>query len=275
MSEPTRGASRSAALVAACRMLAAELPEPDRLIDDPYARLVVDEAAIAAARADEPLQHVIRLRTRYIDDAVTAFVTAGREQRPQVLLLGAGLDARAFRMDIDAVFFEVDFPTTLLRKAELLAGATPRSPRITVPVDLAERDFAEPLIDAGFDVVRPTIVVWEGVINYLDAATAESVLGQVGRILSPGGQLVADYVEMAWFRGADYERSTKTVADALRDGGEPLRGGLRDVRGALDRAGFDVIDDEAVELLPPRYGLAVLPRHYPSRLFIAERRAVR
>ena len=51
-------------------MLAAELPEPERLIDDPFARLVVDDRAVAAARADENLQNTLRLRTRYIDDAV-------------------------------------------------------------------------------------------------------------------------------------------------------------------------------------------------------------
>ena len=53
-STPTasRGPSRSAKLVAACRMLAAELPEHERLIDDPFAHLVVDDRAVAAARAD-------------------------------------------------------------------------------------------------------------------------------------------------------------------------------------------------------------------------------
>lgn len=270
--ETTRGPSRSAALVAACRMLAAELPEHERLIDDPFAHLVVDERAIAAARADVPLQHVIRLRTRYIDDAVRAFTAARADRRPQVLLLGAGLDARAFRMDVAADFFEVDFPATLEMKARVLAGALPRSPRILVPVDLSAMSFVEPLIGAGFDPARPTVVVWEGVINYLSAATAESVVDQVAEILVPGGQIVADYVEMEWFKGTQLERGTATIAKNLQDGGEPLRGGLTDARATLNRAGFEIVDDEAIELLPPRYGLAVGERHYPARIFTAVRR---
>ena len=150
-------------------MLAAELPEHERLIDDPFARLVVDDRAIAAARADENLQNTLRLRTRYIDDAVITFATRHATQDPQVLLLGAGFDARAYRLDVPAAYFEVDFPATLDDKAELLAAHTPVRPRTAVPVDLAERGFVEPLVDAGFRTDRPTIVVWEGVSMYLDA----------------------------------------------------------------------------------------------------------
>jgi methyltransferase (TIGR00027 family) len=272
MTDAPRGASRSAALVAACRMLAAEQPEEERIIDDPFAHLVVDDAAVAAARADEPLQNNIRLRTRYIDDAVVRFAAAHAGERPQVLLLGAGLDARAYRLPVAADFFEVDFPATLERKAEVLADATPLAPRTAVPVDLATTSFVEPLEAAGFDPNRPTIVVWEGVINYLSADAAEDVVEQVARVLAPGGQLVADYAEMAWFKGSNFERSTSAISKRLSDGGEPLRAGIRDVRATLDRVDLDLVDDEAVEDLRPRYGLAPRERVYPARIFTAVRR---
>jgi methyltransferase (TIGR00027 family) len=272
MTGASRGPSRSAALVAACRMLAAELPPHERLVDDPFAQLVVDDRAIAAARADESLQNTIRLRTRYIDDAVATFVHDHREERPQVLLLGAGMDARAYRMDLDADLYEVDFPATLHLKAELLAGHEPKGRRTVVPVDLAERDFVDPLVVAGFNPSRPTIVVWEGVINYLDAATAESVVEQIAGVLAPGGQLVADYVEMAWFKGSHFERTTTSIAKNLEDGGEPLKGGLRNIHATLERNGFNVLDDEATEDLRPRYGLAPRERVYPARMITASRR---
>jgi hypothetical protein len=83
--------------------------------------------------------------------------------------------------------------------------------------------------------------------------------------VAPGGQLVADYVETRSYRGTFVE-STKSIAGRLRDNGEPLRHGLPDVRGTLDGAGFDVIDDEAIELLPPRYGRPVPERVYPARI---------
>src|SRR6202022_4606887 len=97
----------------------------------------VDALAIAAARADPNLQLVIRLRTRYIDDAVERF-TAGHG-RAQVLLLGAGLDARAYRLNVAASFFEVDRPETLQYKSSIIEAAGLASPvsRVPVPVDLA------------------------------------------------------------------------------------------------------------------------------------------
>lgn len=254
-------------------MLAADLDEPERLIDDPFARLLVDEAAVAAARADLALQNVIRLRTRYIDDAISSFAAAAPQPaRAQVVLLGAGLDARAFRMDVDAAFFEVDFPATLAHKEQALAAFPPSVPRRSVPVDLAADGFVEPLLAAGFDQQRPTIVVWEGVINYLDAATAEAVVAQLSVLLAEGGQVVADYVEMAWFRGGAFERSTEAISRQLRAGGEPLRAGLADIHATLDTHGFDILDDEAVELLRPRYGLEAGKRHYPARILTAVRR---
>jgi methyltransferase (TIGR00027 family) len=267
--ETRRAPSRSAMLVAACRMLASELPDHERLINDPFAARVVDELAITQARADEQLQNVIRLRTRYIDDVVQAFVEANKSRRPQVLLLGAGLDARPFRMQVDAHYFEIDLPATLDLRGRLLADAVALSPRTMVPVDFASGHFVEPLLAAGFDRTAPTIVVWEGVINYLDTATAESVVRQIADVLSPASQLVADYVELAWFKGGTFEHSTEVVSKQLRDGGEPLRAGLPDVLGTLQRSGFHVLDDEAVELLRTRYGLEERPRFYPSRIFTA------
>jgi methyltransferase (TIGR00027 family) len=257
-------------LVAACRMLASELPPQEQLIADPLAHLFVDERAIEAARADPDLQLGIRMRTRYIDDAIKTFVAAHTDA--QVLLLGAGLDARAYRLTVDAPFFEVDFPDTLSYKAAAAqrAGLAEPPRRVAVPVDMASEAVASPLLAAGFDSRRPSVVVWEGVINYLRNEEAEAVVQQLSDLLSPGSWLVADYVEISWFRGS-FENSTKTISSNLSDGGEPLRSGLKDVKATLDSAGFEVLDDEVVELLPPRYGLALRPRKYPARIFTAVR----
>jgi len=256
-------------LVAACRMLADDLPQHERLISDPFARLICDERAIEQARNDEPLQQVIRLRSKYIDDAVSEFCAAHHDA--QVLLLGAGYDARPYRMHVAARFYEVDFPATLALRDEVYGALPTASPRVAVPVDLANEEFPGPLMAAGFDPAAPTIVVWEGVINYLTAAAAEAVVATLGTFVAPGSRLIADYVEMNWFRGGEFERSTAGIKERLGDGGEPLRAGLPDAHGTLQRAGFTVIDDEAVELLPPRYGLPARQRFYPARMFTAVR----
>ena len=259
--------SRSALFVAACRALADELPPTEVIVTDPYARALVDEQALTQARADPAMQRVMQLRTRFIDDRVIAF--AATRPDAQVVLLGAGLDTRPIRLDITARFFEIDFPATLDHKISKLGAHTSRS--ITIGADLRHERLTEILPRAGFDTSAPTIVVWEGVINYLSASADEQVVHQMGSVLAPGGQLVADYVEMSWFRGAEFERSTAGMAQRLSAGGEPLRGGLPDAHGTLRSAGFDVIDDASVELLPPRYGAALRPRCYPGRILTAVR----
>jgi methyltransferase (TIGR00027 family) len=268
--ERNPGPSKSAALVAACRMLACELPDDERLIDDPFAYLVADDVATAAARADAPLQRSIRLRTRYIDAAVLAF--ASLHPRPQVVLLGAGYDARAYRLDISATVYEVDFPATLAHKAGLMAHVAPINARIVVPVDLATASFVEPLRAAGFEPTRPVIVVWEGVSFYLSTRAATAVVTEVGAISAPGSVFVADYAEVARSGAQGFGRETEAMSVQLGGGGEPLLSGLSDTRSTLEAAGFEVVDDELIELLSPRYGHPVGSRHYQSRIFTAARR---
>ncbi len=77
---------------------------------------------------------------------------------------------------------------------------------------------------------------------------------------------------MGSFTGTQRERDTRRIATSLKAGGEPLRAGLRDAGATLDRAGFEVIDDEVVELLSPRYGLPLSARVYPARILTATRR---
>jgi methyltransferase (TIGR00027 family) len=263
--------SRSAMLVAACRALADELPESERLISDPFARHFVDERALEAARADHALQRVIRLRTRYIDECVRVMFASNANT--QVLLLGAGMDARPLRLDLDVPFFEVDLPDTLAYKQRVFDRLTdrPSCRRTTVGVDLGNAKLRPPLLSAGFDAQRPTLVIWEGVINYLDEAAATATLNELGALLAPDSLLVADYVEMSWY-DEGFRKRTKSVAGVLERGGERLRGGIENMRGALDQAGFDVIDDEAIELLPSRYGATEHPRHYPARILTARKR---
>lgn len=262
--------SRSALLVAACRMLADELPESERLISDPFAREFADAEAIAAARADRPLQRSIRLRTRYIDDRVREFCAA--RASPQVLVLGAGLDARSYRLGLEVPFFEVDFPASVAHKQRVLdrLGAV-CARRRTIGVDLRRERFDAPLCNAGFDAREATCVIWEGVVHYLSAKEVASVLAQLSALLAAGSWLVADYVSSA--ASSDLERArTRGIAESLRAGGEGLRTGPRDFAGALAAHGFELVDDEAIEELAPRYGLAVGERHYPARIALARRR---
>src|SRR5438132_10435805 len=89
----------TAAAIARVRSWESELPEDQRLFEDPYAHLfaggsAADEAVQLFLSAPVFRDHV-RLRTRFIDDAVRAALAAGVAQ---IINLGVGFDCRTLRL---------------------------------------------------------------------------------------------------------------------------------------------------------------------------------
>jgi methyltransferase (TIGR00027 family) len=185
--------SRTAVGVAALR--AYESSRPDRLFDDPYAAAFA-EAGRSALPGTEgaPVQSglgalmypQIVVRTRFYDDYL---LDAGCAQ---VVLLAAGLDARAFRLawPPGTRVFEVDLPEVLAFKDDVLAarGASPACERVVVRADLRE-DWATALREAGFDPDVPTAWLVEGLLIYLSYEDAERLLTTVGELSAPGSRV--------------------------------------------------------------------------------------
>jgi methyltransferase (TIGR00027 family) len=148
----------------------------------------------------------ITLRTRCLDDAVRAFVAAGDASpgRPrQVLLLGAGMDARAWRLDAlrDCAVFEVDSPGSQRAKRAALARLRlSPPPRLTFVAHDFEGDHAlaalpAKLVAAGLDAAAPTLTLWEGVAVYLPVAAVDDTLRMLRRCGGAGSQLAFTYQE--------------------------------------------------------------------------------
>ncbi len=186
--------------IAAVRAEEASFPISERLFEDPYARLFVARGAHAADATqrflDLPLfREGIRLRTRFIDDAVRDALAGGLRQ---LVVLGAGFDTRGLRMpevrQSGANVFEIDLPGQLERKRAWLADArVPLSEHLV----FVGFDFGGPweALDAalraqGFVWAAPTAFVCEGVIGYIDDAAIEETLRFVGRAGGPGSRLV-------------------------------------------------------------------------------------
>ncbi len=129
-------------------------------------------------------------RTVAIDDAIRAHGAR------QVVLLGAGLDARAWRLpELDeATVFEVDHPASQADTQRRARGLEPAAGRLVfVAVDLAEDRLDEALTATGFDPGRPSTWVWEGVVPYLPRRAVLDTLAQVGALSAPGSRLVVQY----------------------------------------------------------------------------------
>jgi methyltransferase (TIGR00027 family) len=155
---------------------ARESGRTDRLFDDPFAAGLAGERGFASMAASEKASggenSFIPVRVRWFDDVVA---TAARDGIRQVVLLGAGLDTRPYRLDLpgDLDWYEMDRPEIFESKQPALAGAVPRCGRRTVAADLAG-DWSAALDGAGFRPERRTLWLAEGLFFYL---AGESVLG--------------------------------------------------------------------------------------------------
>lgn len=196
--------SATAAPVALVRAAEASLPPDHRLFDDPFASLFVD-AALDTAVVDRFLQvpfmrESIRLRTRQLDDAVRAAVADGVAQ---IVLLGAGFDCRALRMPElrrpEVRVLEVDFADQLAHKRDVLARAgiaLPPNVRY-LACDFTDDDAGSTLPaaleSAGLDRNAGALVVWEGVVGYLDDDAIDRTLAMIARPIAQPCRLAFNY----------------------------------------------------------------------------------
>ncbi|CAO0835277.1 class I SAM-dependent methyltransferase [Streptomyces microflavus] len=196
------GVGVTALLVAAARAI--ETHRPDSLARDVFAEHFVLAAPASAGWPIHPRQvpegdadplwgrfaRYFGLRTRVLDDFLLQSVHAGGAR--QVVLLGAGLDSRAFRLDWPpgCVIFEIDREEVLAFKHQVLDGlsAAPKAARVPVPMDL-RADWAGALPGAGFDPAAPSVWLVEGLLFYLPPAAETYLIDTVDRLSTAGSAL--------------------------------------------------------------------------------------
>jgi methyltransferase (TIGR00027 family) len=197
---------------------AMESRRPDRLFRDPYAAAFLAAAPEVFTRADRGavacLSGVSRtgaefwsravIRTRFFDDYLLDAAGAGAAGRGagggirQVVLLAAGLDTRAYRLNwpADVVLFELDFADVLAFKQQVLGAraAVPRCDRRPVAADLRQ-DWAAPSTEAGFNPGQPTAWLLEGLLIYLSAAEIGHLLSALTALSAAGSRVAFEFDE--------------------------------------------------------------------------------
>ena len=184
-------------------------------------------------------------RTVAIDDAVRAVAS------PQVVILGAGLDGRAWRMPElrDAIVFEVDHPDSQRDKQTRITTLTQAAREVRfVPVDFVRDKLDDALAAAGHDATRPTTWIWEGVVMYLTPAEVESSLAVIARRSAPASRLIIAYFCPALI--------LHLLGFIVRRVGEPLRSTFTvdAMRALLAKHGFTVVRDEGLPAIGAALG---------------------
>lgn len=214
--------------VAVAMARAQESGHDDPLFRDPFAQLFVDAAKKsldASGKTDDDWPPLIAwvdlfysrgvVRTRFIDDYLIG-ATAGLCK--QVVILGAGLDTRAFRLPWPrgVHVFEVETPSVFAFKEQVLtdAGAETTAPpscsRTVIRADLRE-DWAEKLDASAFDPSVPSAWIAEGVLPYLTVGEARRLLTEVTLRSARGSRLVFEHSG----KGKQAATAAKSAAHAL------------------------------------------------------------
>jgi methyltransferase (TIGR00027 family) len=218
----------TATMVAAARAQATTDPKP--LINDPFARPLVEAVGIdlltrmvrgevtLAGLDDEQTRGVRRMkdnmaaRTKFFDEFFLTATGGGNSAEAtgggnsaeataagirQVVILAAGLDARAYRLPWPAstVVYEIDQPEVIAFKTTTLTGlgAEPTADRRTVAIDLRQ-DWPAALREAGFDPDRPTAWIAEGLLGYLPPDAQDRLLDNITALSAAGSRFATESI---------------------------------------------------------------------------------
>jgi O-methyltransferase involved in polyketide biosynthesis len=277
MNESGRAASRTAVLVCQGRAAADGRAAPGRFADPVAVRLLraAERTPVDEVRAGTPPQgwrarttyesvracaEVVVPRTVAIDEALRARVAG------QLVILGAGLDTRAWRLRELARtdVWEVDHPASQRDKRARLADAAhaaggpdgaeraadglptmARSVRFT-PVDFAVDDLGAALDTAGHDPSAPTTWLWEGVVPYLTRDTVRATLATLAARTAPGSALIVNY-QTPSAKAAAGRLLTRVLGSSITSG-EPWRSLWRPQQMAalLAEYGMRVVSDDTL-----------------------------
>jgi methyltransferase (TIGR00027 family) len=234
---PPPDISKTAGNMALIRALESLKSPEKRLFTDPYARRFVSArhrallvpAHMPAVRALLESYFDWRApgartsgaaRTRLIDDWVREALDGLVRQ---VVILGAGYDTRALRMRelANIPVFEVDRPAMIIRKECALGGGYLRPSRIRrIGVDFQKDSLENRLAEAGCLNLR-TLLIWEGVTNYLDFRSVEAVFDFFARELSVGSRIIFTYVHADVLNRRFIAPGVSRLRSALSAYGEP------------------------------------------------------
>jgi methyltransferase (TIGR00027 family) len=258
-------ASRTADMTCGCRALSyfegnplykgedwvAPLLLPRKL--QPFAKMGLTRKVLRHLLGPQGVYEWVIARTRYID---AAFRTACTDQFSQVLLFGAGFDSRGvrFKDEMEGLrLFELDAPTTQEMKVnQFRLRGVQVPPNVTfVPINFENESVAEKLYEYGFKPRQKTLVVLEGLLQYLNPAAVDATFATIRDLVGPGSRVVFDHAYAFVLRGEGNVYGQKRMINGVKRFGEAWQFGL---------------DEAEVSTFVQKYGLVLIDQKNPLQL---------
>jgi len=206
---------------------ARESARPDRLFDDPYAHALAGTDGYAAMARSEAAaggeNRMIPVRVRWFDDAIVGAVEDGFRH---VVMLGAGLDTRPYRLSgvKDIHWYELDRRDVLDAKAVVLPPVA--------GVASVEADLERELPLATFD--DPVVWVAEGLFFYFAESSIVDLLRRAAERSPAGSVFLADVMGTAGMDGP----ALRAYRDWCERTGNPPPFGCDDPASLFARGGW-------------------------------------
>ncbi|MHA1976577.1 MAG: class I SAM-dependent methyltransferase [Candidatus Hodarchaeales archaeon] len=176
---------------------AQEYTQENPLILDPLARQLAGDMTqysdihkFVSARGDYPI-----VRSFYIENNLLLDWSL-TQKNSQIVLLGAGLDTRAYRFQSlqqqEHTVFELDFEVINQYKTNMLKNEIPLCKLVRISTDLSNSAWFSDLLKSGFSLNVPTFWIFEGIVYYLERKIVESILQQVADLSFDGSIIFVD-----------------------------------------------------------------------------------
>ena len=254
--------SRTAQYMALFRALESMRNNSEKLFFDPFAIHFLDAGLKLAVKAsnihlfksclEKRIQKRIPgayssgvARTKYIDDLLAFTINDAVEQ---VLILGAGFDTRATRLNSlkSIPIIEIDHPNTSNFKIETYKKHLGELPKNVTycQIDFNKQSLEGIALNDSFDFAKPTTIIWEGVSNYLTAEAIDNTFAFVSKY-SRGSYVIFTYVHKqildnprAFFGGEKLLKDLEKIEEHWTFGFYP-----NEVSKYLSNFGFTLVED--------------------------------
>ena len=259
--------SMTAIGIAIVRAIESEKPTTERICYDPYARQFVNGALYHFVKFFDRLGYSERrgpgvmgfltVRDRHIDEYLKTCLANGTQQ---VVILGAGYDARAYRFEEfkrGVKVFEVDHPATQQAKLKRLQKIFDEVPQhVTyVPIDFNTQTLEQRLRECGYDERVKTLFIWQGVTQYLTPEGVDGTLAFVSNHSAPGSSIIFDYMYTSLLDGTVKHGEVSQMRRNRWLSNETLAFGIPEgtMESFLEQRGFMSVHDANFKYLHDTY----------------------
>ena len=200
-----------------CAARAIEQKIPNRLFDDNLAPTLAGSEVIQFVEEVELIDRTrpyVAVRTKFFDNFLKDAFQGQSSGLKQLVILGAGMDTRAFRLEFlkKITIWELDKPEVIKTKVDILKsiGRIPRNHHF-IEVDLTQSSWTSLLGDRDYNPKLPSVWILEGILMYLSEAQVRDLFHNLQRLTAPGSCLGADFInekavlgrEELWLSGFD------------------------------------------------------------------------